>query len=112
VTQRRHVDDLFTAALDDELSPIDDARFYTHIQSCNDCAAAYAEYTATVEALREMPKARMARVVHLPSTPPVAEESARRRISIGWLNPGGLLRRFPATALAGAAAVVDRKSVV
>ncbi len=106
MTQRRHVDDLFTAALDDELSPIDDARFYAHIQSCKDCAAAYAEFTATVEALRELPKARMARVVHLPSTPPVAEEAARRRISIGWLNPGGLLRRFPATALAGAAAVV------
>ncbi|MGA7988473.1 MAG: zf-HC2 domain-containing protein [Candidatus Dormiibacterota bacterium] len=106
MTQRRHVDDLFTAALDDELSPIDDARFYAHIQSCKDCAAAYAEFTATVEALRELPKARMARVVHLPSTAPVAEESARRRISIGWLNPGGLLRRFPATALAGAVAVV------
>jgi anti-sigma factor RsiW len=106
VTQRRHVDDLFTAALDDELSAIDDARFHAHIRSCKDCSAAYAELTATVEALRELPKARMARVVHLPSTPPVAEESKRRRISIGWLNPGGLLRRFPATALAGAASVV------
>lgn len=106
MSPRRHVDDLFTAALDDELSPIDDARFYSHIHSCKDCEAAYAEFTATVEALKELPKARMARVVHLPSTPPVAEESARRRISIGRLNPGGLLRRFPASALAGAVAVV------
>ena len=106
MSQRRHVDDLFTDAFDDTLSPIDDARFRAHMASCKDCSAAFAEYTATVEALREMPKARMARVVHLPSTPPVAEETARRRVSIGWLNPGGLLRRFPATALAGAAAVV------
>jgi anti-sigma factor RsiW len=102
---RRHIDDLFTGAYDDDLSPIDEARFQAHLRSCSDCAAAYAEFTATVEALHELPKARMARVVHLPSTAPVAEESARRRISLGWLN-AGLLRRFPATALAGAAAVV------
>ncbi len=102
---RRHVDDLFTGAYDDDLSPIDEARFQAHLRSCSDCEAAYAEFTATVEALRELPKARMARVVHLPSTAPVAEESGHRRISLGWLN-AGLLRRFPATALAGAAAVV------
>ncbi len=102
---RRHVDDLFTGAYDDDLSPIDEARFQAHLRSCSDCEAAYAEYTATVEALHELPKARMARVVHLPSTPPVAEESGRRRISLGWLN-AGLLRRFPATALGGAAALV------
>jgi len=102
---RRHIDDLFTAAHDDELSPIDDARFHAHLRSCKDCAAAFAEFTATVEALHELPKARMARVVHLPSTPPVAERSPGPRISFGWLN-GGLLRRFPATAVAGAAAAV------
>jgi hypothetical protein len=100
---RRHVDALFTAAHDDDLSPIDEARFHAHIRSCKDCAAAFAEFTATVEALRELPKARMARVVHLPSTPPVAELSGRPRISLGWLN-AGLLRRFPATAVAGAVA--------
>jgi anti-sigma factor RsiW len=100
---RRHVDDLFTGAYDDDLSPIDEARFQAHLRSCPDCAAAYSEFTATVEALRELPKARMARVVHLPSTAPVAEAS-RRRISLGWLN-AGLLRRFPATAVAGAVAV-------
>jgi Putative zinc-finger len=102
---RRHIDDLFTAAHDDELSPIDDARFHAHLRSCKDCAAAFAEFAATVEALHELPKARMARVVHLPSTPPVAELSPGPRISFGWLN-GGLLRRFPATAVAGAAAAV------
>jgi Putative zinc-finger len=105
MTQRRHVDALFTAAHDDDLSPIDEARFHAHIRSCKDCAAAFAEFVATVEALHELPKARMARVVHLPSTPPVAERSGRPGISLGWLN-AGLLRRFPATAIAGAAAAV------
>lgn len=105
MTQRRHVDALFTAAHDDDLSPIDEARFHAHLRACKDCSAAFAEFTATVEALHELPKAQMARVVHLPSTPPVAERSARPRISLGWLN-AGLLRRFPATAIAGAAAAV------
>jgi hypothetical protein len=105
MSPRRHVDALFTAAHDDDLSPIDEARFHAHIRSCKDCAAAFAEFVATVEALHELPNARMARVVHLPSTPPVAERSARPRISLGWLN-AGLLRRFPATAIAGAAAAV------
>lgn len=106
MTSRRHVDDLFTGALDGDLSPIDDARFHAHLQSCADCSAAFAEFSATVEALHELPKARMARVVHLPSTPPVAERAARPRIGFDWFNPGALLRRFPATAVAGAAAVV------
>ena len=102
---RRHIDDLFTEAHDDELSPIDEARFQAHLRSCKDCETAFAEFTATVEALRELPKAHMAQVVHLPSTPPIAERSPRPRITFGWLN-AGLLRRFPATAVAGAAAAV------
>jgi hypothetical protein len=105
MTPRRHLDDLFTAAYDDELSPIDEARFQAHIQSCAPCAEAYAEFRATVEALRELPPARMPHVVHLPSTPPVAERSVRPRIGMGWFNLG-IVRRFPATAIAGAAAVV------
>lgn len=105
MSPRRHVDHLFTGAYDDDLSPIDEARFQAHLRSCPDCSAAYSEFTATVEALRELPKARMARVVHLPSTAPVAEQSRRPRISLGWLN-AGLLRRFPATAAAGAVAVL------
>ena len=63
------------------------------------------EFTADIEALRELPKARMPHVVHLPSTPPVAERVSRPTIGFGWLNPG-LLRRFPATAFAGAVAIV------
>ena len=102
---RRHLDDLFSAAYEDELSPIDEARFHTHMQSCAPCAAAYAEFRASIEALRELPRARMPHVVHLPSTPPVAERSSRPRIGLSWFNLG-LVRRYPATAIAGAAAAV------
>jgi len=105
VSPRRHLDDLFSAAYEDELSPIEEARFRTHMQSCAPCAAAYAEFRATIEALHELPPARMPHVVHLPSTPPVAERSSRPRIGLSWFNLG-LVRRFPATAIAGAVAVV------
>jgi hypothetical protein len=102
---RRHLDDLFSAAYEDELTPIEEARFHAHMQSCEPCAAAYAEFRASIQALREVPKARMPHVVHLPSTPPVAEIPARPRIGLSWFNLG-LLRRFPATALAGAFVLV------
>lgn len=102
---RRHLDDLFSAAYEDELSPIDEARFQAHLQSCAPCAAAYAEFRASIETLRELPRARMPHAVHLPSTPPVAERSSRPRIGLSWFNVG-LVRRFPATAIAGAVAAV------
>ncbi len=105
MSPRRHLDDLFSAAYEDELSPIEEARFTAHMQSCAPCAAAYAEFRASVEALRELPKARMPHVVHLPSTSPVAERPPRPRIGLGWFNLG-VLRRFPATAIAGAFVVV------
>ncbi|MFZ2032242.1 MAG: zf-HC2 domain-containing protein [Candidatus Dormiibacterota bacterium] len=105
MSPRRHLDDLFSAAYDDELSPIEEARFHAHMQSCAPCAAAYAEFRSTVEALREMPKARMPHVVHLPSTAPVAERAPRPRIGLGWFNLG-VVRRFPATAIAGAFVVL------
>ena len=105
MTPRRHLDDLFTSAYEDELSPIDEARFHAHMQSCEPCATAYAEFRTTIEALHELPKARMPHVVHLPSTAPVAERSPEHRL--GWSRVNlGLLRRFPATALAGGVAVV------
>jgi hypothetical protein len=75
------------------------------MQSCEPCAAAYAEFKATIEELHGLPRAPMPHVVHLPSTPPVAERPPRPRIGLSWFNLG-LLRRFPATALAGVAAVV------
>jgi anti-sigma factor RsiW len=105
MSPRRHLDDLFSAAYEDELSPIDEARFHNHMQTCGPCAAAYAEFKATIEELHGLPRAPMPHVVRLPSTPPVAERSSRPRIGLSWFNLG-IVRRFPATALAGAAAVV------
>src|SRR4029077_15807963 len=99
MTPRRHLDDLFTAAYDDELSPIDEARFQTHMQSCAPCAEAYAEFRATVEALRELPPRRRPRFSPPPATPPGAERSVRPRIGLGWFALG-IVRRFPATAIA------------
>ena len=102
---RRHLDDLFSAAYEDELTPIEEARFQAHMQSCEPCATAYEEFRASIAALHELPKARMPHVVHLPSTPPVAEIPTRPRIGLSWFNLG-LVRRFPATALAGAFVLV------
>lgn len=105
MSARRHLDDLFSTAYENELSPIDEARFHAHMQSCEPCAAAYAEFRATIEALHELPKARMPHVVHLPSTLPVAERAPGHRM--GWNRRSlGLVRRFPATAIAGGLAVV------
>jgi anti-sigma factor RsiW len=101
----RHLDDLFSAAYESELSSDEEARFESHMHACTACAAAYAEFRAGVEALRELPRARMPHAVHLPSTPPVAERSSRPRAGLSWFNLG-LLRRFPATAVAGGIAVV------
>ena len=81
------------------------ARFESHIQTCEPCADAYEEFKAGIAALRELPQARMPHAVHLPSTAPVAERPPRPTIGLSWFNLG-LLRRFPATAIAGAAAVV------
>jgi anti-sigma factor RsiW len=105
MSPRRHLDDLFSSAYEDELSPIDEARFQGHMQSCAPCADAYAEFRASIEALRELPRARMPQVVHLPSTPPVAQRPARPTIGLSWFNLG-LVRRFPATAIAGGFAIV------
>jgi hypothetical protein len=105
MSPRRHLDDLFSAAYEDELSPIDEARFHNHMQSCEPCADAYAEFKATIAELHGLPRAPMPHVVHLPSTPPVAERPSRPRIGLSWFNLG-LVRRFPASALAGGVALV------
>ncbi len=101
----RHLDDLFSAAYEDELSPAEQTRFESHMQACEPCAAAYDEFKAGIAALKELPQARMPHAVHLPSTLPVAERPSRPTIGLSWFNLG-LLRRFPATAVAGAVAVV------
>jgi hypothetical protein len=101
----RHLDDLFSAAYEDELSPEEQTRFDSHMQACEPCAAAYDEFKAGIAALKELPQARMPHAVHLPSTLPVAERPSRPTIGLSWFNLG-LLRRFPATAVAGAVAVI------
>jgi hypothetical protein len=101
----RHLDDLFSAAYEDELTPAEQTRFESHMQGCEPCANAYEEFKAGIAALKELPQARMPHVVHLPSTLPVAERPSRPTIGLSWFNLG-LLRRFPATALAGAVAIV------
>jgi hypothetical protein len=101
----RHLDDLFSAAYEDELSPAEQTRFESHMEACEPCAAAYDEFKAGIAALKELPQARMPHAVHLPSTLPVAERPSRPTIGLSWFNLG-LLRRFPATAVAGAVAVV------
>ena len=47
----------------------------------------------------------MPHAVHLPSTAPVAERPSRPTIGLSWFNLG-LVRRFPATGVAGVVAVV------
>jgi hypothetical protein len=101
----RHLDNLFSTAYEGEMTPIEEARFDTHMKSCAPCAEAYAEFKATVEELRGLPKARMPHAVHLPSTAPVAEIATRPRPGWGRFNLG-ILRRFPATAVAGAFVVL------
>lgn len=101
----RHLDDLFSAAYENELAPAEQTRFETHMQGCEPCASAYEEFKAGIAALRELPQARMPHAVHLPSTLPVAERASRPSIGLSWFNLG-LLRRFPATAVAGAVAVI------
>jgi hypothetical protein len=101
----RHLDDLFSAAYENELGPAEQTRFESHMQACEPCASAYEEFKAGIAALRELPQARMPHAVHLPSTLPVAERVSRPTVGLSWFNLG-LLRRFPATAVAGAVAII------
>jgi hypothetical protein len=81
----RHVESLFSAAYDGELSPDARAAFDRHLGECSGCAAAFAELTTAVDALREQHPARMLHPVRLPEGSPVSE----RR----WLGlPASLLR--------------------
>jgi Putative zinc-finger len=78
----RHIDDLFSLALDGGLSDAQRQRFDAHMRECAQCRSGYEEVQAAVDAVRALPAARMPRVVHLPSTPPVAEQ--RTRPTLGW----------------------------
>jgi anti-sigma factor RsiW len=69
----RHVEALFSAAYDGELSPDARGAFDRHLAECPACAAAFAALTTAVDALREQPAARMPHPVRLPEGSPVPE---------------------------------------
>jgi hypothetical protein len=71
-----HVEGLFSAAFDGELGEDARASFDRHLAGCSACAAAFAELTTAVDALREMGPARMPRPVRLPEGVP----GPRRRL--------------------------------
>jgi len=106
-----HVESLFSAAYDGELSPDARAAFDRHVGECSTCAAAFAELTTAVDALREQPPARMPHPVRLPEGSPVPE---RRRFGMpAWLRIpegrrwiGGLTAAGLVAAAGVAAAVV------
>jgi len=99
----RHLDDLFSAAFEGELTDQERHLFDTHIAQCADCRSAFERFQLSVDAVRALPAARMPIPVHLPSTPPVAEQRPFAR----WRRPG-FLRFHPglATGLGAAAAAV------
>ncbi|MFN2581336.1 MAG: anti-sigma factor [Candidatus Dormibacteria bacterium] len=107
---RDHVDGLFSAAYDDELSSQQAVPFQQHLAACAQCAERYAEYRAALRRVHALPHARMPLPVHLPSEKPTAE----RQTATGWLR-GLRHRRFfpgPASAVAAVAAAVIALVVV
>jgi hypothetical protein len=99
-----HVESLFSAAFDGELSPDARAAFDRHLGECSACAAAFAELITAVDALREQPTARMPHPVRLPEGSPVPE---RRWFGVpARLSQGRrLLTGLTAAGLVAAAAV-------
>lgn len=77
-----HVDELFSAALDDELTPKQEQRFHDHLDECSECAASYRTFTEAVSSVRSLPKAAMPLPVHLPTGAPAAE----RATAADWLR--------------------------
>ncbi|MBV8194432.1 MAG: zf-HC2 domain-containing protein, partial [Candidatus Dormibacteraeota bacterium] len=99
-----HVEQLFSAAFDEELSAGEAERFHQHLAACAVCREAFDRFRATVAAVRGLPQARMPLPVHLPSAEPQGERSRiaaiRGRLSRVRLSPGG------ATVIAAVAAAV------
>lgn len=99
-----HVDDLFSAAMDDELSEGQEVRFREHLRECSQCTEAYRQFTRALDSVHALPRAPMPLPVHLPPGRPAAE----RNTAAAWLRrlrpntvPFGA-----ATGLAAVAAVV------
>jgi hypothetical protein len=74
----KHVEGLFSAAYDGELSADARAAFDRHLAECPDCAAGFAQLTTAVDALRELGPARMPRPVRLPEGSPIPERRLAR----------------------------------
>jgi hypothetical protein len=68
-----HVEGLFSAAYDGELTGDARAAFDRHLAECSACAAAFAQLTTAVDALRELGPARMPRPVRLPEGAPIPQ---------------------------------------
>ena len=105
----RHVERLFSAAYDGELSPQARAGFDRHLAECPACAAAFAELTTAVDVLREQAPARMPRPIRLPEGSPAAQPRlgglfARPRWSHGLT--GGLAAAGMVAVAGGVAAMV------
>ncbi len=66
-----HVSELFSAAYDRDLHGDERTLFDAHVAACSDCAVAYGQFRAGIDALRGLPRASMPIAVHLPSSPPV-----------------------------------------
>lgn len=99
----RHVEQLFSAAIDDELSPAQEETFHDHLKQCSECSTSYETFTEAIGQVRALPKAAMPLPVHLPTGSPATE----RATAADWLR-GLIPRRFPmgmATGVAALAAV-------
>lgn len=103
----QHVEALFSAAVDDELSPAQEQSFHNHLAQCTDCSASYHTLTEAVGKVRALPKAAMPLPVHLPSGAPTAE----RATGSDWLRRL-IPRRLPMGAATGVAALAAVAIVV
>lgn len=103
----QHVEPLFSAAIDDELSPAQAQSFHDHLAQCSDCNASYQTLIEAVGKVRALPKAAMPLPVHLPSGAPAAE----RATASDWLRRL-IPRRLPMGAATGLAALAAVAIVV
>lgn len=103
----QHVDQLFSAAMDDELSPAQEQSFHDHLRQCSECSASYDTFTEAIGKVRALPKAAMPLPVHLPSGSPVAERAA----AADWLRRL-IPKRLPMGMATGVAALAAAAIVV
>ncbi|HXA28863.1 MAG TPA: zf-HC2 domain-containing protein [Candidatus Angelobacter sp.] len=98
----RHVTELLSAAYDDALTPSERRRYDAHLATCNDCAAEAERFKQTIDAVHELPAARMPQRVVLPSTPPQPERRRGARMP-EWLTRLPRPRATPAWSAGGLA---------